>query len=121
MEEAKKLVEKIANFNNVDIEEVLPLLIQENGIDASINIADNKVVPSTVIAATAIDTNSVIALNTINTSAVIADNKIDTSAIITGKKTDRSENILSIVRHKTLLKTAVIMAFTWYVFLFIIN
>jgi hypothetical protein len=52
MEEAKKLVEKIANFNNVDIEEVLPLLIQENGIDASINIADNKVVPSTVIAAT---------------------------------------------------------------------
>jgi hypothetical protein len=26
MEEAKKLVEKIAKFNNVDIEEVLPLL-----------------------------------------------------------------------------------------------
>lgn len=121
MEEAKKLVERIAKFNNVDIEEVLPLLIKENGIDASINIADNQVVPSTVIAATAIDTNSAIALNTINTSAVIADNKIDTSAIITGKKTDRSENILSIVRHKTLLKTAVIMAFTWYVFLFIIN
>jgi hypothetical protein len=39
MEEANKLVEKIAKFNNVDIEEVLPLLIQENGIDASINIA----------------------------------------------------------------------------------
>jgi hypothetical protein len=27
MEEAKKLVEKIAKFNNVDIEEVLPLFI----------------------------------------------------------------------------------------------
>jgi hypothetical protein len=48
MEEANKLVEKIAKFNNVDIEEVLPLLIQENGIDSSINIADNKVVPRCV-------------------------------------------------------------------------
>lgn len=106
MEEAEKLVDKIAKFNKVDIDEVLPLLTQKNGIDASIIIAENKVVLSTV------NTDNKEDPRTANT-----DNKINSSIIITGNKTIRSENILSIFRHKTLLKTAVIMAFTWYVFL----
>lgn len=117
MEEAKKLVDKIAKFNKVDIDEVLPLLTQKNGIDASIIIAENKVVLSTVNTDNKEDPRTANTDNKIDTIAVITDNKIDSSIIITGNKTIRSENILSIFRHKTLLKTAVIMAFTWYVFL----
>ncbi|CAC5394093.1 SLC22A4_5 [Mytilus coruscus] len=73
-DEAKTLVRKIAKFNKVDLNDILPL-IQHDG-------------------------------------------KIDPFPIHQNPKEEKRENILTIARHKILLKTAFIMAFTWYVHIF---
>lgn len=73
-DEAKTLVRKIAKFNKVDFNDILPL-IQHNG-------------------------------------------DIDPRFIHQNPKEEKRENILTIARHKILLKTAFIMAFTWYVHIF---
>ncbi|XP_052099420.1 solute carrier family 22 member 5-like [Mytilus californianus] len=68
-DEAKTLVRKIAKFNKIDLNDILPLLQH-----------DGKIVPF---------------------------------PIHQNPKEEKRENILTIARHKILLKTSFIMAFTW--------